>query len=263
MEAQQITLRTNVEKEMTFIDLFKPSWYRNQMSGWTASSYILLAFGLGFILASTVAAPITGLAIWTLLAAMMGFTCTLAITNARPLNGVLGLLSALIYIGVAVHAKNPSDAILQGVYILLLDLPVLLMPSWSQNVSSRVRKISETRQRGERHLPAFWYTLFALVFIGAWVALYFFEIYITKSPRPLIDSGTAAFGITGALLTTLRFSDSYYFWIAQGIAQVILWAVTAAQGDASLVLMFTYLLYLANDGVALVASPWFKKSLRN
>lgn len=247
---------------MTFVDLLKPTWYKEQLSGWSTASYLLLMFGFGFIISQTLAGSITDIALWTMIAAVLGFTTTVAITNAKPLNGILGLVSALIYIFVALHAKNPADAILQGVYIILLDLPVLLMPGWAKNVNSRVRKISEVSQRNEKMKPNFWYTLFFVVFVSSWVALYFFEIYLTKSPRPMIDSGTAAIGITGALLTTLRFSDSYYFWIAQGVAQVILWGITAGQGDASLVLFFTYMLYLANDGVALFDSPWFKKELR-
>lgn len=260
---QNTSNQTGVDQSKpVFFDLFKPAWYVEQMSNWTTVSYILLAFGIGFLLSQTIAAPITPIAIWTLLAAVLGFTTTLAITNARPLNGVFGLISAVIYIVVALHAKNPADAILQGVYIILLDLPVLIMPGWAKNVNARVRRISEVGGRKERFSANFWYTTFAIIFILAWLALYFFEIKLTHSPRPLIDSGTAAIGIVGALMTTLRFSDSYYFWIAQGIAQVILWGVTASQGDASLVLFFTYMMYLANDGVALFASPWFKHSLR-
>lgn len=90
------------------------------------------------------------MAIWTLAAALLGFTTTLAITNARPINGILGLVSALVYIGLALDAGNPADAVLQFVYIILLDLPVILMPSWSENVATRVRKLSEVKERGEK-----------------------------------------------------------------------------------------------------------------
>lgn len=109
---------------------------------------------------------------------------------------------------------------------------MLISPNWAIDVEKKVRRIAEADQRGEKHSAAYWYRLFAFSFIAAWILLYFFEIYITKTPRPMIDSFTAAIGITGALLTTLRFSESYYFWIIQGLAQVILWGITAAQGDA-------------------------------
>ncbi|MDN6900773.1 nicotinamide mononucleotide transporter [Oenococcus sicerae] len=248
-----------MQQQHTFKDLFKPSWYVHQMSGWSKSSYGLLIFGYLFIAWQTFSNPLTDIAIWTFVAAILGFTTTLAITNTRPLNGVFGLISALIYIVVAISAHNPSDAILQGVYIVLLDIPVLISPNWAIDVEKKVRKISEVDARGEKHNSAYWYKLFAVVFILAWIILYFFEIYITKTPRPMVDSFTAAIGISGALLTTLRFSESYYFWILQGAAQVILWGITAAQGDASLVLFFTYMLYMANDAVALLDKKiaWF------
>ncbi|MCS9991221.1 nicotinamide riboside transporter PnuC [Weissella confusa] len=240
-------------------EVLNPKWYVNQMKGWSQSSYMLLTFGIGFIVSQTLANPITSIALWTMIAAVLGFTTTLSITNAKPLNGLFGLLSAIVYIGLAIKAGNPADAILQGVYILLLDLPVLFIAGWSGDVSGKVRKISEVKVRGEK--PAWYknYWFFGLVFVVSYLALYFFEIYITHSPRPLIDAGTAAIGITGATLTTLRFSESYYLWFLQGLAQIILWGMTAMQGDASLVLFFTYMLYMANDVLAFTASPWFTK----
>ncbi len=245
-----------------FLDLFKLSWYKEQMSNWSKISYMLLAFGIGFLIANTLSNPITSLAVITLIAAILGFTTTLAITNAKPLNGVLGFISSSIYIIVALIAKNPSDAILQGIYILLLDIPILIIPSWAKNVSSRVRLISEVKSRNEKFSSTFWYVLFTIVFFVSWFCLYFFEIKITHSPRPIIDSGTAAIGITGALLTTFRFSDSYFFWFAQGFAQIRQWGLTYLPGDSSLILFFTYILYLLNDIIGITASPWFKKNLR-
>ena len=249
----------NTSEKPALVSVFNPKWYIEQMKGWSTRSYFLLAIGISFIIGTTVANPITGLALWTMAAAILGFTTTLSITNTRPLNGVFGMVSALIYIVIAIHAKNPGDAILQGVYILFLDLPVLIMPGWAQNVNQRVRKIKETGIRGEKHSPAFWYTMTALLFVVAAVSLYFFEIYVTHSPRPIIDSITAAIGITGAFLTTQRFSESYIFWLLQGLAQVILWGATAMQGDASMVLFFTYILYIANDLVAFTDKDvaWF------
>ena len=244
------------------MNIFKPAWYVEQLSGWAMPSYLLLMFGWGFIISQTLAAPLTGLAIWTLVAALLGFTTVLAITNARAVNGVFGLISAMIYIGIAIQAHNPADAILQLVYIILLDLPVILLPSWANDAGMHVRKLREVKERGEKMTFAKTKTFFVLVFVVSFVALYFFEIYITHSPRPLIDAGAAAIGITGAVLTTLRFSEAYYMWFLQGIAQVVLWGMTAAQGDASLVLFFTYILYMGNDVIAFFASPWFKKNLR-
>lgn len=48
----------------------------------------------------------------------------------------------------------------------------------------------------------------------------------------------------------LHFREQYYFWTVQGILSIILWGVTAFQGDANLTLFLTYILYLTNDLLA-------------
>nr|WP_225366001.1 nicotinamide riboside transporter PnuC [Levilactobacillus bambusae] len=225
------------------------------MKGWTKGSYILLVIGLVIIIGTTFLSPITPISLVTMFAAVLGFTCTISITNTKPLNGVFGLVSALIYIVVAFTAKNYSDMLLQAVYIVLLDIPVLMMPGWAKNVGSRVRQIKDTPHAGRT------WALFALFFIVVLGALYGFEASFTDSPRPFIDALSAAIGVTGALLTTLRYSDTYYFWLAQGIMSVVLWGITALQGGANWVLFITYLLYLSNDFIALFDKgvAWFHK----
>lgn len=248
----------NVEHKIAWYDVFKPRWYVEQMQGWTTRSYALLLIGLGTIFGMTVASGINQLAIFTLLAGMLGFTCTLSITNAKPLNGVLGLVSALIYVVVAIQAKNYNDVMLQLTYIVLLDLPVLLMPSWAKDVDKKVWFLHE-RGRGVLN-----WILVLLFFVAVTGILYYSDTHIFISPRPWVDSVAAAIGITGAVLTTLRFSESYYFWIIQGVMSVVLWGLTAAQDDANYVLFVTYLLYIANNMVAFFDKDisWFHHKSR-
>ena len=87
-------------------------------------------------------------------AGILGFTCTLSITNAKPLNGILGMVSALIYIVVAINAKNYNDVLLQSVYILTLDLPVLLMPAWAKDVKKKVAIVIELNFPAPMVIPA-------------------------------------------------------------------------------------------------------------
>lgn len=235
----------NAIEKIAWYNVFKPSWYVEQMKGWTTRSYGLLLIGIGLIVGMTIGGgvfnPVT---MATMFAGVLGFTCTLSITNTKPLNGVLGLVSALIYIVVAVQAKNYNDVLLQAIYILLLDLPVLLMPSWAKDVDKKVRFLHE-RGRGLTN-----WVLVIVFFVVLTSILYYSDTHIFISPRPWIDSIAASIGITGAVLTTLRFSESYYCWTIQGLMSVILWGVTAAQGDANFVLFVTYILYLTNDMLA-------------
>lgn len=229
-------------------DIFKVKWYVDQMRGWSFKTYMLLMLGIGIIIGTTIASPIDTIAIITMIAAVMGFTCTLAITNARPINGALGLLSAVIYIIVSVHAKNYANVILQALYILLLDLPVLFLPSWTKNAEKHIRGLN----------PVKW--LFTLLFfIAALGLLYLMDTQIFISPRPWIDATAGAIGITGSLLCMLRYREQYYFWTLQGVLAIILWGVTAFQGDANLTLFITYILYLSNDILAFTDkhTHWF------
>ncbi|MBZ1508247.1 nicotinamide riboside transporter PnuC [Leuconostoc mesenteroides] len=246
-------------KKITFKDLFSFKWYVHQMSGWTRTSYILLIFGYLVITYSSFFAgsPINHMTWWTFVAAIFGFTTTLAITNARPLNGVFGLLSALIYIAMALQANNPADAVLQAVYIVLLDIPVLIIPGWAIDVEKRIRFIHETDARGEKHGKSFWYPVLIGSAIVAFIAAYLFETQVLHTPRPVADSAVLATGLVGALLTTFRFSEAFAMWLIQGVAQVLLWGLTAVHGDANWVLFLTYMLYVGNDLIGVFQSSWF------
>ena len=235
----------STDSKIAWYSVFKPSWYVDQMKGWSTRSYFLLILGLGLIVGMTIGGgQFNTVTIATLFAGVLGFTCTLSITNAKPLNGVLGLVSALIYIFVAIQAKNFNDVLLQTVYIITLDLPVLLMPSWAKDVDKKVRFLHE-RGKGLRN-----WTLTILFFVVVLAILYYSDTHWFISPRPWVDSIAATIGITGSLLTTLRFSESYLMWTIQGVMSVILWGMTAFQGDANWVLFVTYLLYLSNDMIA-------------
>ena len=129
-------------------DIFKAKWYLKQMRGWSFKTYMLLMLGIGVIIGTTISTPVNLISLITMVAAIMGFTCTLAITNAKPINGVLGLLSSIIYIIVSIYAQNYANVVLQASYIFLLDLPVLLLPAWSKNRSEERRVGKEGRSRG-------------------------------------------------------------------------------------------------------------------
>lgn len=239
-----INMGTSVEK-IAWYSVFKPSWYVEQMKGWTTRSYCLLLIGIGLIVGMTVGGGIFNpVTMTTMLAGVLGFTCTLSISNSKPLNGILGLISALIYIFVAINAKNYNDVLLQTIYILALDLPVLLSPSWAKDVDKKVRFLGE-QGHGLRN-----WTLTVLLFVVLTLMLYYSDTHWFISPRPWVDSIAASVGITGAVLTTFRFSESYFCWLAQGLLSVTLWGITAVQGDANFVLFVTYLLYLSNDFLA-------------
>lgn len=225
--------------------VFHPSWYRDQMSGWSKSSYILLFTGIAFLLFIGLKDGITPLGLTSTIAGIIGFTCTVSITNGKPINGILGFVSAVMLSYVALQTGNFSDIIMQCAYIVLLDIPVLLSRQWGN---------FKAKSLDGKHW--FYVALVFLLFLGL---TYTLDTVILHSPQAILDAIAATIGLTGAVLTTMRFKETYYFWLAQGLMSVALWAQTAMNGHAVWVLFFTYMLYIANDFVAFFDSQWFKK----
>lgn len=221
-------------------------WYKDQMTGWSTPSYILLVVGILFLLFTGLTNNINPLGITSTIAGIIGFSCTISITNGKPINGILGFISAIMLIYVASVTGNYSDIVMQGAYIILLDIPVVLNKNWNSG-----KEIEPRLLEGKYIIQT------ALVFLVFWALTYGLDTIILTSPRPIIDSLSATIGLTGAILTVRRFRASYYFWFAQGIMSVILWAVTALAGHGVMVLFFTYCLYIMNDLVAFTTSRWF------
>ena len=223
--------------------LFKPSYYKHQMSNWNKQSYILLTIGVIFLGVVGFKNGLNLLSFTSTIAGILGFTCTLAITEGKPINGLLGFISALLLCYVALMTGNYSDILMQLAYVFMLDIPIIL-GKWQVFNPKRMntRVVCET----------------IVFFILVLIALYCLDAYILLSPRPFIDALSATFGFTGAFLCVRQYSAQYYFWFTQGIMSIILWLVTAIQGHAVWVLFFTYVLYLCNNIIAFTVSKWFK-----
>lgn len=258
-EVSNAGVQNTQDKGVSLRDLFSIRWYIEQTKGWNPISYwLIIIAAIGNIYISFfMGHPVTWVTYVTYIASILSIWTIGGITNSRPVNGVGGILSAVLYIIAALVAKNPADAILQGFYILVLDLPVLTMPAWSKDVEKKIRFIHETDIRGEKHGKKFWYPVLAIVGVGLFVLAYWFETQVLHTPRPISDSLVLGSGAVGAILTTFRFGEAFGFWLIQGVLQVILWGYTAMSGDANWVLFFTYMLFLVNDLVGVFASKWF------
>src|SRR5699024_600711 len=102
--------------------LFTYKYYKKQFTGWHKQSYILLGIGLLFLFLIGFKDGVNMLSFTSTIAGMLGFTCTLAITEGKPINGILGFVSALLLCYVAMVTGNYSDILMQLAYILLLDI---------------------------------------------------------------------------------------------------------------------------------------------
>lgn len=224
-------------------DVFTLNYYREGFSGWTRQSYIWLAIGLTVIIGTGFMHGFSTMTLISVLGGAIGFTCTLAITNAKRLNGVLGFVSAFLIAYVAWHANDNADIFMQMGYVLALDVPVILFGNaWNE------REIHRMEHKG-------WLILIG-TFLVMFTFLFWIDTHVFISPRPVIDAFSAAVGFTGAALMLGKYSSQYVLWSIQGITSVLLWFMTAQQDGANWVLFATYVLYLGNDVLGLFFSRW-------
>lgn len=223
----------------------------SQMKGWTFQSYALMFFAFGVQIGLFVVAP-EGWSFVSMLATCISVACVLAISNARSINGLFGLVSAILLSVVGFHSHNYATIAMQMSYVMFLDIPVLVDPKWNVDLEKHIRRFK----------PATW-VMAILLNAGMALLSWFLLTYFTNDPRPITDAISFAIGFTGSILCYLRYSEQYIWWIAGGIFSVVLWAITAAQGDSNLALFMNYFIFLMNDLLGLgwlgVKSPWWDK----
>ncbi|MDY4003285.1 MAG: nicotinamide riboside transporter PnuC [Ligilactobacillus saerimneri] len=224
-------------------------WLWNQLKGWPVQNYMLWFFAFGFQLALLVSQPFTTVTVVTFIGTMLGTACVLAINATKAINGWLGLISAACFIYASWAAKNYLAIFEQVAYIISLDLPVIIaINSWNDDTKNNLRKFG-----GKEWLVAIIGTVIVYVVSGFLIGHY------TNDPRPWIDAISFAISLTAGIMCFLRYSNQYFWWLASGIFQLILWGVTFAQGDATLAMAINSLIYVANDILAFTVSPWFNR----
>ena len=224
-------------------------WLWNQLKGWPVQNYMLWFFAFGFQLALLVSQPFTTVTVVTFIGTMVGTACVLAINATKAINGWLGLISAACFIYASWAAKNYLAIFEQVAYIITLDLPVIIaINSWNDDTKNNLRKFG-----GKEWLVAIIGTVVVYVVSGFLIGHY------TNDPRPWIDAISFAISLTAGIMCFLRYSNQYFWWLASGIFQLILWGVTFAQGDATLAMAINSLIYVANDILAFTVSPWFNR----
>ncbi|MCH5465354.1 nicotinamide riboside transporter PnuC [Levilactobacillus tujiorum] len=223
----------------------------HQLKGWPQQNYYLFFFSLGCQVMTLVNQPITPLTILTFIGTTLGVLCVLAINAAKSVNGWLGVLSAICFIVTGLAAKNYLSIFEQLAYVATLDIPVLLSASWNVNMASKIRQFT-----GKSWAIALFGTA-AVYLISGWGIGTF-----TDDPRPWVDAISFAISLAAGIICFLRFNNQYVWWIASGLAQMVLWFISFRQGSATLAMFINSSIYLMNDVLAFTISPWYNQKER-
>ena len=222
-------------------------WFKRQVTGWNTANYCLFWFAVGAQLMLLVTGKITTLSVVTFIGTVIGVLCIVSINAAKSVNGILGVISACCLIYVGIKAKNYLSCFEQVAYMLTLDFPVIFaVKSWNDKTVEHLKKFT----------PKGWIIAIAST-IAVWIVSALLIGYLTNDPRPIIDGMSFAISLTAGIMCFLRYNNQYFWWTFSGIAQMILWAVTFAQGGATLAMFVSSSVYFVNDIIAFAVSPWF------
>ena len=222
-------------------------WLFRQLKGWPVQNYCLWFFSFGFQLALLMEGKVTTVTVITFIGTLLGTLCVLAINATKAINGWLGLISAACFIYAGLAAKNYLSIFEQIAYIATLDLPVIFaVKTWNDDTKNHLRKFGSKE--------------WTIAIIGT-ILVYLISGYLighlTDDPRPWIDAISFSISLTAGIMCFMRYNNQYFWWLASGIFQLILWAVTFAQGDATLAMAVNSSIYVINDILAFTVSPWF------
>lgn len=222
-------------------------WLFRQLKGWPVQNYCLWFFAFGFQLALLMEGKVTTVTVITFIGTLLGTLCVLAINATKAINGWLGLISAACFIYAGLAAKNYLSIFEQIAYIATLDLPVIFaVKTWNDDTKNHLRKFGSKE--------------WTIAIIGT-ILVYLISGYLighlTDDPRPWIDAISFSISLTAGIMCFMRYNNQYFWWLASGIFQLILWAVTFTQGDATLAMAVNSSIYVINDILAFTVSPWF------
>lgn len=213
----------------------------------TTSSKIIGLLGMLAILYTNLATDnINLLTLATLLGGLLGFASVILIVNRNWWAGLTGLLSAILYIFIAIMGQNPSDAILNVFFVIALDIPIIFNKEWQTDTEPNSITLKQS-------------LVLLSVFIFMFLGMYYVESAVLHTPRALWSPLASALGITAAISTSfMRVKQGFYIWSLQNVLQVLLWSLTAYAGDASWGMAVVYVFYTLNAASSFFNGKWFK-----
>lgn len=227
-------------------------WLRDEIKSINTAGAVMLAFMIGVQLALLLSGDITGSALITFVATIIGSACTVYMMIGRPINGLLGLISAIGFIYIHYTAGHYASALDQLVFVTLIDLPLLIKwRTWGHRVEGGVKFLT---RRG-------WLlTIFGMLVAWAVATYAYTQLGDTN---PLWDSLSLTIGAIASIYVFKGYGDSYTLWLLSDFANITLWATALAANYSSsaLPMLLTMSFYLATALYGRFVSVWSKRKI--
>lgn len=233
-----------------FKDYFK--WLIEEIKSINVAGGVMLSFIIGVQLAFYLSSPITLLSTITLVATLVGSACTVYMMIGKPINGLLGLISAIGFIYINWSAGHYASVLDQLVFILLIDLPLILTwRNWGDRVKNGVKFLTN---RG-------WFTTFATMAI-LWAPMAWVYTQLNDT-NPIWDAIVLIIGATASLLVFKGYGDSYSLWLLSDAVTIILWFTAFMDGysASALPMLLTMLFYLMTALYGRFFAVWSKRKI--
>ena len=230
-----------------FKNYFK--WLIEEIKSINVAGGVMLSFIIGVQLAFYLSSPITLLSTITLIATLVGSACTIYMMIGKPINGLLGLISAFGFIYINWSAGHYASVLDQFVFILLIDLPLILTwRNWGDRVKNGVKFLTN---RG-------WFTTFASMAI-LWAPMVWVYTQLGDT-NPVWDAIVLIIGATASLLVFKGYGDSYSLWLLSDAVTIILWFTAFMDGysASALPMLLTMLFYLVTALYGRFFAVWSK-----
>lgn len=222
-------------------------WLGTELRSINAAGGVMLAFIVGVQLAFYLSAPITGLSTITLVATLVGSACTVYMMLGKPINGLLGLISAAGYIYINWSAGHYASVLDQLVFVALIDLPLIFTwKTWGHKVENGVKFLSKTG----------WVLTLVLMLVAWYPMMLVYEAL--GDSNPLWDSIVLIIGAMASLYVFKGYGDSYSLWLLSDAVNILLWvsALFAGYSASSLPMLLTMSFYLATAVYGRFFSIW-------
>lgn len=227
------------------------TWLKEELKSINTVGAVMLSFIIGVQLAFFLSNPITLLSVITLFATLIGSACTVYMMIGKPINGLLGLISAIGFIYINWTAGHYASVLDQFVFIALIDIPLIATwKTWGHRIENGVKFLS----------PRGWFGI-VIGMLVAWLAVALPAYTALGDTNPFWDSLVLIIGATASWLVFKGYGDSYTLWLASNVVTICLWASAFVQGysASSLPMLLTISFYTITVLYGRFKSVWSGK----